>query len=162
MIHLIWFFYTSYFNLLVSVRRFYYWKTLKKCGKNLQINNGSVISFPQNVEIGDDLFVAVNVSLNGHGGIKIGNKVLIARDVNIWTSNHTFSDIHIPIADQGYILAPVSIWNDVWIWSNVVILAGVNIGDGVVIWAWSVVTKNIPDYAIAVWNPARVIKNRNA
>ncbi len=158
---IIWILYTRYNSFLITFRRIYYKKVLKKCWENLQINNRSTISFPQNVEIGDNLFIAVNVSLNGHWGLTIWNKVLIARDVNIWTSNHIFSSIEIPIADQWYTVNPVSIGDDVWIGSNVVVLPWVHIWKGVVIGAWSIVTKSIPDYAIAVWNPAKVIKYRN-
>lgn len=55
---------------------------------------------------------------------------------------------------------PIVIGEDCWIGSNVTILGGVKIGNGCVIGAGSIVTKNIPDYSVAVGNPARVIKNR--
>lgn len=54
----------------------------------------------------------------------------------------------------------ITIGNDVWIWQNVTVLPGVNIWNGAVIWACSVVTKDIPPYAIAVWNPCKVLKYR--
>ena len=50
--------------------------------------------------------------------------------------------------------ASIKIWNDVWIWKDAIILKWVTI------WTWAVVTKDIPPYAIAVWNPAKVIKYR--
>lgn len=55
---------------------------------------------------------------------------------------------------------PVVIGNDVWIGTNVVVLRGVTVGDGAVIGAGAIVTKDIPPYAIAVGNPANVIKYR--
>lgn len=54
----------------------------------------------------------------------------------------------------------VNIWNDVWIWANVTILYWVKVGNWVVIGANSIITKDIPDYAIVVWNPWKVIKYR--
>lgn len=54
----------------------------------------------------------------------------------------------------------VIIWNDVWIWCNVIILPWITIWNWAIIWAGSIVTKNIPSYAIAVWNPAKIINYR--
>ncbi len=54
----------------------------------------------------------------------------------------------------------IFIGNDVWIWRNVTVLSGVKIGNWAVIWACSVVTKDIPPYAIAAWNPCKVLKYR--
>ncbi len=66
-----------------------------------------------------------------------------------WASINTFQEIH-----------RVSVGNDVWIGTKVIIMGGVKIGDGAIIGAGSIVTKNIPDYAIAVGIPAKVIKYR--
>lgn len=54
----------------------------------------------------------------------------------------------------------IEIWNDVWIWHNCTVLPGVKIWNGAIIWAGSIVTKDIPAYAIACGNPAKVIKYR--
>ena len=54
----------------------------------------------------------------------------------------------------------VNIWNDVWIGCNATILPWVNIGNGAIIWAWSVVTKDVPEFTIYAWNPARFIRAR--
>lgn len=71
----------------------------------------------------------------------------------------TSTSIHGPVqhTDHGW---PINIGNDVWIGANVTILPSVIVGNGAIIGAWSIVTKNIPPYAIAVWNPAKVIKYR--
>lgn len=68
----------------------------------------------------------------------------------------------ITFADKNYFkeVAKIEIGNDVWIGANVVILDGVKIGNGVIIGAGAVVTKDLPDYAIAVGVPAKVIKYR--
>ena len=57
-------------------------------------------------------------------------------------------------------VAPVSIGNDVWIGGRVIILPGVNIGDGCIIGAGAVVTKDIPSYCVAVGVPAKVVRHR--
>lgn len=86
---------------------------------------------------------------------------------NTFVSTHpiffsTNKQAQITFADKNYFteLLPIEIGNDVWIGANVVILDGVRIGNGVILGAGAVVTKDIPDYAIAVGVPAKVIKYR--
>ena len=68
----------------------------------------------------------------------------------------------VPIIEQGYSdTNPVVIEDDVWIGSRVIIMPGVHIGEGCVIGTGTIVTKNIPPYAVAVGVPAKVIKFRN-
>ena len=66
----------------------------------------------------------------------------------------------VPIKEQGYREADIIIEDDVWIGANSVITSGVHVGKGAIIGAGSVVTKNIPSYAIAAGTPAKVIKQR--
>jgi acetyltransferase-like isoleucine patch superfamily enzyme len=112
------------------------------------------------VSIGDNVYINSNTSLNGQWGLTIGNNVLIGPNTSIWTSNHSFANRWIPINQQWDELSKVVIGNDVWIGAQVVILPWVTIWDGVVIWAGSIVTRDIPEYSIAVWNPAKVVKTR--
>ena len=65
-----------------------------------------------------------------------------------------------PINLQGHVSGDISVGNDVWIGSHVVVLPGVKIGNSVVIGAHSVVTKDIPDNAVAFGSPAKVIRYR--
>ena len=79
----------------------------------------------------------------------------------IYSQNHNFSDCSIPIIKQGMSqIEPVTIGDDVWIGKNVTILPGVNIGSHSIIGACAVVTKDIPEWAIAVGNPAIIKKYR--
>jgi acetyltransferase-like isoleucine patch superfamily enzyme len=92
------------------------------------------------------------------GEIEIGKKVLTADKVFISDNQHDFSSIDIPILEQGIIQLPkVTIGDSSWIGENVSII-GASIGKNCVIGANSVVTKDIPDYCVAVGSPARVIK----
>ena len=79
---------------------------------------------------------------------------------NIFSENHNFDKLDVPIKNQGVTKLKTVIGNDVWIGANVSIMAGVNIGDGCVIAAGAVVTKDIPAHSIVGGVPAKVIKNR--
>jgi len=98
--------------------------------------------------------------LGGHGGLEIGNNVLIAPNVTINAQNHIFEDPDIPIWKQGISKKGIKIEDDVWIGAGVIILDGVTVGKGSVIGAGAVVSRNIPPYSVAVGVPARVVKRR--
>lgn len=88
--------------------------------------------------------------------VTIGNRVLVAPNVSIYTAGHP---VHPAGRASGYEYGqPVTIGNDVWIGGSSTILPGASIGDGSVIAAGSVVTKDIPAMVIAAGNPCRVIR----
>jgi acetyltransferase-like isoleucine patch superfamily enzyme len=100
--------------------------------------------------------------LYGHGGLDIGNDCLIASHVVFVPENHVFARTDIPIREQGGTRKGIRIGDDVWLATGAVVLDGVSIGRGAVIGAGAVVTRDIPDYAIAVGVPARVVGRRGA
>jgi maltose O-acetyltransferase len=109
------------------------------------------------ITIGDNFYMNANCHILGK--ISIGNDVMIGPKSIIWGRDHGISK-NKPMKYQEHNKEPIVIGNDVWIGANVTILKGVTIEDGAVIGAGSVVTKDIPKYAIAVGNPAKVIKYR--
>ncbi len=93
--------------------------------------------------------------------VTIGADVLMGPEVVIMTTSHSFDDRETPIRLQPEPpQRPVVIGNDVWIGTRVTILPGVTIGNGSIIGACSVVTRDIPAMSVAVGNPARVIRQR--
>lgn len=100
-----------------------------------------------------------NVACHFLGEIEIGNDVHIGPKTVIWGRDHGMAKNRL-IREQGHIKAPIVIGDDVWIGANCTILKGVIVSRGAVIGAGSVVTKSIPEYAIAAGNPARVIRYR--
>jgi len=110
--------------------------------------------------IGDNSYIGCNAVLGAGGGIEIGNHVLIGQSVNIHAENHTFSDPEKRIDEQGVTYQGIIVQDDVWIGSRVVILDGVQIGKGAVIAAGAVVTKSIPEYAVVMGVPARIVGSR--
>lgn len=96
------------------------------------------------------------------GKVTIGDGVMIGPECFIYTLNHNISRTDIPMFKQGFAEPkPVTIADDVWIGSRVTILPGVHIGTGAVIGAGAVVSKSVPDYAVVVGNPAKIVKYRN-
>lgn len=116
-------------------------------GSDVQINDYVHISSMEKVTIGNNVLMAshIYISDNSHGYYKGGNQ--------------TSPDI--PPIKRDYRTAPVSIGDNVWIGEGVVIMPGVTIGKGTIIGSNSVVTKSIPNYSIAVGQPAVVIKQFN-
>ena len=108
----------------------------------------------KNIKIGKNVFINACCRFQDQGGIEIGDGSLIGHNTTIATLNHDFN----PAKRQNLTPSPVKIGKNVWIGSDCTILPGVEIGDGAIIGAGSVVTKSIPQNVIAVGNPARVIK----
>lgn len=107
-----------------------------------------------NIKVGENVFINSCCRFQDQGGIVIGDGSLIGHNTTIATLNHDFN----PLKRQNLNPSPVKIGKNVWIGSDCTILPGVEIGDGAIIGAGSVVTKSIPANIIAVGNPARVIK----
>jgi maltose O-acetyltransferase len=94
-------------------------------------------------------------------GARIGEKVLIAPHVTIFKDNHLYDDLDRPIGDQGYSdpqLPLIDDWS--WIGEGAIVLPGRTVGRGAIVAAGAVVTRDIPPYAIAGGNPARVLGSR--
>ncbi len=112
------------------------------------------------IHIGADTLVNDHCYITSNYGITIGSNVMIAEFVTIRDYDHEFINPSIPINQQGLRGGPISIGDESWIGRGVMITGNVKIGRGCVIGANSVVTRDIPDFSIAVGAPARVIKQR--
>ncbi|HDY8018443.1 TPA: DapH/DapD/GlmU-related protein [Vibrio vulnificus] len=116
------------------------------------------ISLGNNVVIRPGCMLHADPEPNG-AEIIIEDDVLIGSSVHIYLDTHAFSDISQPIYYQGFYEAKsVTLKKGCWIGAGVIILPGVTIGKNSVVGAGSVVTKCVPDYSVAVGNPAKVIK----
>lgn len=146
-------------------------------GSNVKLISNGIVRLKKNANIGNyctircypqDSFFKVGTNFTcgdfcffgAAGGIYIGNDVLMGQNIRIHAQNHIFDDITTPIRNQGTTQQGVTIGNDCWIGSGVVILDGVSIGDGCIIGANSTVSKDIEPYSVAVGSPCRVIKSR--
>lgn len=141
----------------VRLRRLCGQMMLDHCGKQVNIERNAF--FSHKVSLGDYSGIGVNAKI--YGRCKIGDYVMMGEDCTIITRNHRFDRTDIPMMHQAFSEErPVIIGNDVWIGDRVTILPGVQIGDGCIVGAGSVVTHDIPPFVIAAGNPAKVIKYR--
>jgi len=128
-----------------------------ECGKKVDI--GRHISFSSKISLGDRSSIGDNSYFNGE--VIIGKDVMMSPNCAFIASTHNHSRIDIPMNIQGSSNSRICIGNDVWIGYRAIINKGVTIGNGAIIAAGSVVTKDVPDYAIVGGVPAKVIKFRN-
>ncbi len=137
--------------------RLFWARRIAICGKNVNIEKGAY--FTPEMVIGDNSGVGVNCEVCGP--VSIGKNVMMGPEVVIYTSGHRYDRTDIPMMKQGGTEPePVTIGNDVWIGRRAMIMPGVTIGDGCVIGAGAVVTKDIPPYCVAGGVPAKIIKKR--
>ncbi len=102
------------------------------------------------------------VVIYGHGGVEIGESTLVSMHCTILSSNHAIPALGTLIRDVPDELLPTKIGRDVWIGANAVILGGVTIGDGAVVAAGAVVTKDVEAGAIVAGVPASLMRKRQA
>lgn len=127
-----------------------------KVGENFYIEPPFRCDYGYNIEIGDNFYSNYNCIILDCAKVKIGNNVLLAPNVGIYTAGHP---VHHELRNLGYEYAfPIIIGDNVWIGANTVINPGVTIGDNCVIGSGSVVTTDITSNSIAVGNPCRVIR----
>lgn len=144
--------------LSIPSRRFrmrYLRRILGKIGENVSILRQLKLLYPKGISLGDRVIINQDVLLDGRGGLEIENDTDIATNVMIWTMDHDPNS-------ENHESRPrkVHIGHHVWIASRATILPGVTIGNGAVVAACSVVTKDVPPNAIVAGVPAKVIGER--
>lgn len=128
-----------------------------KCGKHINVDRNAIVC--EHVSIDDFSGIGRDSYISNY--VTIGKYVMMGPNCLIYTANHEFKDCNKPMCFQKWQKPePVVIGNDVWIGARVIILPGVTIGDGAIIGAGSVVTKDVMPYSIVGGNPAHLIKNR--
>ena len=109
--------------------------------------------------IGDGVNIAGSCVISAVADIRIGDRVLMARNVYISDHIHGYDDTKRAVLDQGVArVEPVSIGEGAWLGQNVVVCPGVTIGRGAVVGANAVVVDDVPDHCLAVGVPARVVR----
>lgn len=114
------------------------------------------------ITIGDHCYLGYHLSILAGADVTIEHEVLMASNVLITSESHGMDpESSIPYMDQPLTGKPVHIKSGCWIGEKACIMPGVTIGEKCIVGAGSIVTKSIPDYCMAVGNPAKVIKRYN-
>lgn len=136
-------------------------------GNNVSLLKGTIIectgvlnSLGEGLVIGNNVGIAQNCFIQVRGEVIIGNDVIFGPNVSIFSENHIYEDIKLPISKQGVYRKGVVIGEGVWIGTRSVILDGVTIGRNSIVAAGSIVNKDVAPFSIVGGVPAKLIKNR--
>jgi acetyltransferase-like isoleucine patch superfamily enzyme len=157
--------------------------SLKRAGSDVVVEDGTRIFNPENVEIGDNVYIGHDVIIHGYyngrvvigdgswigprsylhgaGGIEIGREVGIGPYVKVLTSEHGAAGVGEPIIRRPLVFGRVLIEDGCDIGIGAIILPGVKIGKLSQIGAGAVVTKDVPELSVAFGVPARVVRKRS-
>lgn len=131
---------------------------MKAAGTNLRVLAGCRFRSIERLEVGDNVSIGYDNFLQARGGLIIGDNVITAPGVKIWSVNHDYDDPDTPVELQGVSKRPVVIGNNVFIASNAFIMPGVTLPEGCVVSAGAVVgVKPYRPFSILAGNPARAI-----
>ena len=127
---------------------------MKYC-EHVAVYSSAKVWAPWNVEMGSYVAVDDDVNLYSVDKITIGTKVAISRNAFICTASHDITKPNRPL-----VTAPITICDGAWIGARAIVLPGVKIGEGAVIAAGAVVTKDVEPWTVVGGNPAKLIKKR--
>jgi acetyltransferase-like isoleucine patch superfamily enzyme len=147
------YYYSNYIHHSVSIQNF----------SNLIF--GEKVSIHRNTVIWGKLTVKDNVTVGPgnyfYGVVEMGDDVMTGPGCMFFSGNHGYKDTSIPMISQNsFTKGAIVIGNDVWIGASSILLNGVKIGNGAIIAAGSIVTKNVDEFSIVAGNPAKFIKKR--
>lgn len=126
-----------------------------KIGKNTVLYSWQEIRKPSKIKIGNNSIIGFKSTIDGRKGVIIGNNVNISSEVMIWSLQHNYNSSDFEGSGGTVIINDYS-----WISARAIILPNVTIGEGAVIAAGAVVTKDIPPYTVVGGIPARMIGKR--
>ncbi|HEV8324833.1 MAG TPA: DapH/DapD/GlmU-related protein [Myxococcota bacterium] len=155
---------------------------LRACGARVVFEPGVLVFHPENVEIGEDVYVGHRAVLKGYhlnrlvvgdgtwigqnvfihaaGGVRIGRDVGIGPGVTILTSQHEEPARDVPVLHAPVRMAPVVVEDDGDLGVGSILLPGVTVGRGAIVGAGAVVTRDVPAYAVVAGNPAKLLRTR--
>lgn len=134
--------------------------TFGKCGPNFHIYGPFDVVGGKSIQVGANIHINSEAFIRGHGGLVIGDNVHIGPRVTIYTANHNYEGEALPY-DATIVRRPVTIEQNVWIGAAVTIVPGITIGEGAVVAAGTVLTKDVAPMQIVGGVGARVLKQRD-
>ncbi|MDC7996027.1 sugar O-acetyltransferase [Altibacter sp. HG106] len=139
-----------------EARNALFYKLFGSAGDGLWIEPPFYCDYGYNITVGKDVFMNFNCCILDVMSVQIGNQVMLAPNVQLYTATHPMKAI---ARHSGTEYAkPITIGNQVWIGGGAIVCPGVTIGNAAVVGAGAVVTKDVPDNAFVAGNPARVIR----
>ena len=140
---------------LYAPRRFLLRLYGAKVGNRVNVANTATIYFPWNLEIGDWSAIGEHAYIYNLGRISIGEKATVSQRAHLCAGTHDYSDPALPL-----LTPPIEIGDQVWICADAFVGPGVSVGDGAVVGACAVVTRNVDPWKVVAGNPAQVVKER--
>jgi acetyltransferase-like isoleucine patch superfamily enzyme len=134
-----------------------------KIGDNAYIGRNTILSCKEgSITVGDYTNISANCSLLSETEINLGRYCFLAGHCYLVAGgNHSFDDVSLPIMfQQSVSKGGIRVGDDVWLGAGVIVLDGAAVGQGTVVGAGAVVTESLPEFAVAVGSPARVIRDR--
>ncbi len=139
-------------------RELAYWRSRMQVGRDVELKRGLCVSKPENITLGDHVSIGPNVTLQAHAPITVGTYTLIGAGTIIVTANHDLDERGLRM--RRIIEGPVRIGSSCWLGAGVIVLPGVTIGDGTMVGAGSVVTRDLAPDMICVGAPAKPVRAR--
>ncbi len=131
-------------------------------GARTRIEHGALLHTQGgSIHIGQGCFIGPYAVVYGHGGLVVGDNVMIAAHCVVVPSNHNFTELAVPINQQSTTDRGVRIEDNVWIGAHAVVLDGVTVGTGSIVAAGAVVTGDVPPGVVVAGVPARVLRARS-
>ncbi|UFH53088.1 WcaF family extracellular polysaccharide biosynthesis acetyltransferase [Spirosoma sp. KNUC1025] len=127
-----------------------------KVGQGVHVYPGVKIWAPWNLELADECGIASGAILYSQGKITVGYRAVISQGTNLCTGTHDYTQSGFPLLTK-----PIHIGNHAWVAAEAFVHPGVTIGDGCVVGARSVVTKDMPSWMVCAGHPCKPVKERN-
>lgn len=144
-----------------SPRPCFAWRAFLLCcfgariGRDVHIYNSATIYYPWQLEVGDRAAIGEHVYVYNLGRVTIGRDATISHRAHLCAGTHDFTKADFPL-----LRPPITIGEQAWICADAFVGPGVSVGDGAIVGAAAVVTKDVPAWTIVAGNPAREIKRR--
>lgn len=144
---------------LVPILRMRGWlirPALGSCGRDFQVSSHVVLLSPDHIVVGDNVYLAYGSWIQGYGGVRLGDQVMLGPYTILATSNHTSKDGSFRYGTPD--TSPITLRRGSWTGSHVTITAGVDVGEGAACAANSVVTRDVAPGSVVAGVPARVLR----
>jgi acetyltransferase-like isoleucine patch superfamily enzyme len=136
-------------------------ENLAELGQGVVVNGPIQIGSPNQVHFAEDVSINPRLTIRGEGGLRVGAHVHFGEDILILTSNHNYFQPDCLPYDKVRIAKDVKIEDSVWICDRVIIVPGVTVGEGSVLAAGSVITKDVPPMTVVGGSPAVALRQRD-